>query len=35
MNKYIRKMYVTYDTYAFRVVWDASHKFYNILFYVS
>jgi hypothetical protein len=29
MNKYIRKMYVAYDTDAFCVIWNVSHKFRN------
>jgi hypothetical protein len=37
MNKYIRKMSVTYDTDAFCVIWNVSHKFRNKkrFFYVS
>ena len=29
LNKYVRKMSLTYDTCAFRVFWDVSHKFHN------
>jgi hypothetical protein len=29
MNIYVKKMSVAYDTYAFRVIWDVSHKFHN------
>jgi hypothetical protein len=29
MNKYIRKMSVAYDTDAFCVIWNVSHKFRN------